>query len=95
MIKYKTKPLSLEQRIEVNDLMTEMNPTTGTIIVRDVFRQRVKYLRYGLASLGDVELTDENVDAEINKLTNDEIEKISDAIAEETNLSKKKKSKSD
>ncbi len=67
-----------------------MNATTGSVIVKDLFAQRIKYLRYGLKTLNGVELTKDNFDVEVNKLTNDEIQEISDKIAEETNLSKKK-----
>lgn len=89
-LEFTTKPLSLSQRIETNDLEVEMNAVTGSVIVKNMFAQRVKYLRYGLKSLGDIEITKDNFDEQVNKLTNDEIEKISDKIAEETNLSKKK-----
>lgn len=89
-MEFKTKPLTLSQRIECNDIETEMNPSQGTVIVRDVFKQRIKYLRYGLKSLNGIEINEENFDAEVNKLANDEIVEIADFIAEETNLSKKK-----
>ena len=94
-LEFTTKLLTLKQRIEVNDLEVEMNAVTGSVIVRNMFAQRVKYLCYGLKSLGGIEITEDNFDEQINKLTNNEIEKISDKIAEETNLSKKKRSKSD
>ncbi len=89
-LKFETKLLNLAQRIEVNDIECEMNVSTGSVIVRNMFAQRVKYLRYGLKSLNGIEITEDNFDEQVNKLTNDEIEEISGKIAEETNLSKKK-----
>jgi hypothetical protein len=47
-------------------------------------------LRYGLKSVNGVEVTDANFEQIVQSLTNDEIEKISDKIAEETNFPKKK-----
>lgn len=89
-INYETKPLTLEQRVECNDIKTEMNPEAGTVIVHDVFSQRVKYLRYGLKTLEGKEVTKDNFDELAMTLSNDDITVISDKIAEETNFSKKK-----
>lgn len=90
MIKFETKQLTLEQRIDVNDIETEINPKSKTITVKDLFKQRIKYLKYGLKKLGDAEIDEKNFDELVNKLSNDEIEIISNKIAEETNLTKKK-----
>jgi len=87
---FTTKPLTLEQRIDANNLKNEINPVTGYVITKNLFAGRIRYLRYGLETLNGVEITEENFDTEVNKLTNDEITFISDYIAEETNFSKKK-----
>ena len=89
-MKYETKHLTLAERVECNDLKTEMNPTSGTVIVHDIFAQRIKYLKYGLKSVDGKEATAENIDELIMELSNDDINKISDKIADETNFSKKK-----
>jgi len=87
---YEIKMMTLAERIDCNDLAIEFDKISGTITTKNIFLQRIKYLRYGLKSLNGVELTEQNRDTEINKLTNNEIEQISDAIALETNFSKKK-----
>jgi len=90
MLDYKTKQLSLKERIECNDITTEMNPRTGTVIVRDMFAQRIKYLRFGLKTIDGIDITSDNFDEQILKLTNNDIEEISGRIADETNFPKKK-----
>ncbi len=90
---FTTKPLTLAQRIEINDLEVEMNAVTGSVTVKNMFAQRIKYLRYGLKTLTGTEITEDNFDEQVNELTNNEIDTISDKIANETNLSKKKSSK--
>ena len=87
---FETRDLTLKERIDCNDVQTEFNPRSGTVSTRDTFAHRIKYLRYGLKSLNEVEITETNFDGLVNQLTNDEIIKISDKIAEETNFTKKK-----
>ena len=50
----------------------------------------VKYCEYGLKSLNGVEITKDNFESEIMKISNDQIREIGDKIAEETNFPKKK-----
>lgn len=92
-IQFTTKQMTLAERTECNDLETEFNPNKGTVITKDMFAQRVKYLKYGLFKLGDVEITDDNFDSLVLQLTTDEIVEIADKIADETNFPKKKNSK--
>lgn len=87
---FETKPMTWVQRTEVNDIETEMNPVKGTVTVRDVFKQRGLYMLYGLKSIEGVEITEDNFDNEMMKLSNDEIETISNQIADECNFPKKK-----
>ena len=95
-MKYTTKPLTLKQRSECNDFVpVEMNPVQGTYTIKDAFKAMLRYLEYGLDTLNDIKITSENFDELVNQLSTDEIKEISDKIAEETNLTKKKKSKSD
>ena len=85
--------MTLAQRTECNDLETEFNPEKRTVITRDMFAQRIKYLKFGLDKLGDVQITDDNFNELVMQLSTKEIEDISDKIAEETNFPKKKNSK--
>ena len=87
---FETKPLTLQQRIEVNSIPTQIDRETNNLIIADMFRAQIKYLRYGLKSVNDVEVTEINFDEIVNKLTNDEITTISDMISEMTNFPKKK-----
>jgi len=90
-MKFTTKYLTLQQRIECNDLIpVEMNPGLGTYTIKDAFKAMLLYLKYGLDTLNEIKITEENFDEQVNKLSTDEIKKISDQIAEETNFSKKK-----
>jgi len=88
-LEFITKPITLQQRIDCNDMSTEFTPGGG-IITRDIFAQRIKYLRYGLKSVEGMEITEDNFDNEIMKLSNDEIDIISNQIAMESNFTKKK-----
>lgn len=87
---FETKPLTLQQRIEVNSIPTQIDRETNNLIIADMFKAQIKYLRYGLKSVNDVEVTEINFDEIVNKLTNDEITTISDMISEMTNFPKKK-----
>ena len=92
-LNFTTKPLSLSQRIELNDV-TEYK-TDGSekfVTVKNLFRTQATAIKYGLKTFNGVEVTDKNVDEITNSLTNDEIKEIADQVSDETNFSKKKKS---
>lgn len=86
---YKLKPLSLKQRAECNDQEIVIEPGGG-VRVKNLFSMQILWLKYGLDSLNGIQITPENFDEQVNKLTLDEIRKIADEIAQETNFSKKK-----
>lgn len=88
-MKFETKLLTLAQRVECNKNKGTIDKE-GNIIVDLGIDAYIKYCRYGLKSLNGIEITDENFESEIMKLTNDEIREIGDKIADETNFPKKK-----
>ena len=90
-MKFETKPLSLSQRMDCNKVEMEVTPK-GTIITSAAFETQLKYLRYGLKTLDGIEVTEESFDRAVMSLTNENIKKIADQVADETNFSKKKKS---
>ena len=94
-MKFETKPLTLAQRAECNDLVRmEFDAKTGNVVTTKTFSVNLCYLRYGLKSINGVEVTKDNFDAEVAKLKTDEIFEIGNYISEETNFPNGKKSRS-
>ena len=94
-MKFETKPLTLAQRTECNDLVRmEFDSKTGNVVTTKTFSVNMAYLRYGLKTLNGVEITTDNFDAEVSKLTTDELFEIGNYISNETNFPNGKKSKS-
>ncbi len=92
-MKFETKPLSLSQRIEMNNIMeVKTDGGSNSVTIKNTFGFQIYGVKAGLKSLNGVEITDKNRDELINGLDNDEIAAISDQVAQETNFSKKKKS---
>ncbi len=91
-MEYKLKPLTLNQRIECNDVTKEFNPSKGTVIVSKSFSNRILWLKYGLDEINGIKINENNFDTEVMKLNDNEIFSISDEIAEVTNFSTKKNS---
>ena len=91
-MEYKLKPLTLNQRIECNDVAKEFNPSKGTVIVSKSFSNRILWLKYGLDEINGIKINENNFDTEVMKLNDNEIFSISDEIAEVTNFSTKKNS---
>lgn len=89
---FTTKPLSLSQRIECNQVRTKAEPDKNGYIIVDVMWNKVNYIRAGIDTLNGVKITETNFDEELNKLSDDEIFEISEDIFNKANLSKKKKS---
>ena len=90
---FTTKPLSLSQRIEMNNIMeVKTDGSSKMVTIKNTFGFQIYGVQAGLKTLNGVEVTDKNREQLINGLDNDEIAKISDQVAEETNFSKKKKS---
>ena len=90
-MEFTTKPLSLSQRIELNNILEYRVEKAGTVIL-NMFEYQAKAAVMGLKTLNSVEVTPKNVDQLVNDLDNDEIKEISDQVTEEANFSKKKKS---
>jgi hypothetical protein len=92
-MKFETKPLSLSQRIELNDI-TEFR-TDGDekmVIVKNTFKFNATAAVLGLKTLNGVDVTPENVEQLVNELSSEDITIIAKQVNEEANLSKKKKS---
>ena len=87
---FETKPLTLSQRIDVNNVTSQIDNKTGNIIISDMFAIQVKYLKYGLKSVNNVLVEETTFDKIVNELTNEEINTISDMISTMTNFPKKK-----
>ena len=83
MIDYKLKDLSLSEREDCSNQF---------INLRNWFTQTLSWMRYGLTELKGVEITKDNFDGEIIKLSDDEITDISADIRERTQFPNKKKS---
>lgn len=81
-IEYETKPLTLSQRAECNDLLA----------IGKTFSFCVLNMRHGLARLGGAEIDRSNFDELVNKLSMDEIAEIGMEIFKANNFSDKKKS---
>lgn len=95
-MEFKTKPLTLKQRAECNDLVRmEFDSKTGNVVTTKAFSVNLCYLRHGLKSINDIEITEDNFDVEVSKLKTDEIFEIGSYIAEETNFPNGGKSRSD
>ena len=79
-MKHETKLLSLMQRVEVNDLLSQ----------NKIFSACAVACKYGLESLNEVKLNFKNAEDEINKLSIDELTTIGNDIIEASNFPKKK-----
>jgi hypothetical protein len=89
-MEFETKPLTLAQRVICNHINGQLTPDGKSVVIEMGIEKYINYCRYGLKSLGGVEITDANFESEMMKLGNDEIREIGDKIAEETNFPKKK-----
>jgi len=89
-MKFTTKPLTLQQRIECNSIKAEYNPINKTVDFSEIFKGQILYLKYGLDELNGIKITEDNFDIEVMKLSNEEITEISNVISDETNFPKKK-----
>ena len=72
----------------------EFDSKTGNVVTTKTFSVNMAYLKYGLKTLNGVEITKDNFDAEVSKLTTDELFEIGNYISTETNFPNGKKSKS-
>ena len=80
---YTIKPLTLDEReLCSNQAMTMSKLWTSVVI----------WLKFGLKTLKSVEITEDNLKIEINKLSESEIADVSDAIVFATQNPSKKKS---
>jgi hypothetical protein len=92
-LKFTTKPLTLDERIELNDVVEfKTDGNDKTVIVKNTFRYQVTAARLGLKTLNGIDVTPENVDELINNLSSADITTISDQVVGQANFSKKKKS---
>lgn len=92
-MKFETKPLSLSQRIELNDIVEFRGVgSEKTIVIRNTFRFNVTAARLGLKTLNGVDVTPGNVDELVNDLPTADIITIGTQVNDEANMSKKKKS---
>jgi hypothetical protein len=96
-MKFETKPLTLAQRIELNNILEIETiyaidgKTVKKTIVKNMFGFQAYAVQFGLKTLNGVEVTDQNREQIIHDLINTEIAKIADQVSDETNFSKKKK----
>jgi hypothetical protein len=88
---YELKPLTLAEREICSNKLTEVN-ISGSVVIREGFTYILRWLKYGLKSIEGVEIFEANFDSEVNKLNDDDIADISNAIKEATQFPNKKKS---
>ena len=94
-MKFETKPLTLSERTECNDAPKFEVSGGGKVFAVKQFSNNLVYLKYGLKAVDGQEIKNGkngNFDEIVNDLSTTEIIEISDYIADETNVSKKKKS---